>query len=93
MKFNLGHVVITRGALTFVELHNIDVFALIEQHHNGEWGDLGAHDKALNEAAILNGRRVFSAYETQNERIWIITDATDDQGVRTATTIMLPSCY
>jgi len=42
----------------------------------------------------VDGSRLLSAYKTlKGERIWIITEAADDQGRRVASTILLPQEY
>jgi hypothetical protein len=52
----------------------------------GNWGDLDAHDKEMNDRAIVDGSRIFSAYHLSSGiKIYIITEAD-----RTATTILLP---
>ena len=51
-------------------------------------------DRSLNDAAVIDGSRILSAYTTRKwERIWIITEAADDQGNRLATTILKPEEY
>lgn len=43
---------------------------------------------------MTSGERLLSAYKTLlGQRIWIITEAVDDQGKRSATTILLPEEY
>lgn len=72
------------------------------KHHRGDWGDLDDSDKAANEAALLDGSRIFSCYilpfdhiETPDKKIYIITEATDDptNTTRELTTILFPSEY
>ena len=47
-----------------------------------------------NDQSLVDGSRILSAYRTlKNERLWIITEAADDQGHRAATTILKPSEY
>jgi hypothetical protein len=51
-------------------------------------------DKRANDEALVNGGRLLSAYRTlKNVRIWLITEAADDQGNRAATTALLPEEY
>jgi hypothetical protein len=53
-----------------------------------------ADDKALNDESLIDGSRLLSAYRTsRNERLWIISEAADDEGHRCCTTILLPSEY
>ncbi len=89
MKFTMEQVVITRSALAYAEAHNVDFLGLLQRHHNGDWGDLGGHDKALNDAAVASGEgRIFSAYDAGGERFYIITESD-----RSSTCCMLASDY
>jgi hypothetical protein len=89
MTFELGQVLITRSALAFAEAHQVDVIDFVRRHHSGDWGDLGGHDKALNDAAVLSGRdRIFSAYGAAGERFYVITEHD-----RSSTCVMLASDY
>ena len=59
------------------------------RHLSGDWGDLDEEDRSLNDAAVIDGSRILSAYTTRKgERLWIITEAADDQGHRLCTTIL-----
>lgn len=89
MIFELGQVVITRPALAFCEANKVDVLDLVARHQRGDWGDLGGHDKALNDAAAIHGQdRILSAYDTAGERLYVITEFD-----RSYTTVMLASDY
>lgn len=90
MTFRLGQVLITRACLSWCESHGVDPIGLVRRHHRGDWGDMSAHDKALNDAAVESGEdRVFSSYNvTPDQKIWVITDAGFEY-----TTVMLPTCY
>jgi hypothetical protein len=66
--------------------------ALLQRHPFGDWGDLDEEDKQRNEAAIVSGARIWSAYNlSDGTRIRIITEAEDDEGQRSYTTVLLPS--
>ena len=93
-NFPLGQILATPGAL--------DAFAdkvdrptdFLCRHAAGDWGDVCDDDAALNDQALLDGSRILSAYKTsQGVKLWIITDAADDNGNRQCTTILLPSEY
>lgn len=87
--FELGKVVITPSALDFCERHQgVDLTKLLERHQKGDWGDLDPDDKKANDRAVQQGMRIFSAYEFEDERIWIITEAD-----RSSTCILLPEDY
>jgi hypothetical protein len=67
---------------------------LLGRHVSGEWEDLDAFDRRENETALRSGARILSACQTpQGGRVWIITEATDDQGARRSTCILLPEEY
>jgi hypothetical protein len=55
-------------------------------------GQLSCEERLPNVHALIDGSRILSAYRTSlDEKIWIITEAVDDAGQRSATTIPLPS--
>jgi len=55
----------------------------------GDWGDLSAEDKQLNDEAVQDGSRILSAYTTaKGAKVWVITEPD-----RSATTILLPDEY
>lgn len=91
--FRLGRCLATPAAVRFCETHEVDLLRLLTRHASGDWGDMCAEDKTANDRALVDGSRIFSSYEFPAGKIWIITDATDDAGVRNATTAMLPSDY
>jgi hypothetical protein len=45
-RFELGRVVITRGALAHCEDHNINYLALLMKHAAGDFGTVGHLDNA-----------------------------------------------
>lgn len=90
-KFNLGEVVWTRGVNNAVAQDaNFSEFVMhsLKRHATGDWGDLDEQDKRENEYAIGKYLRLFSAYEHQSRKIWIITEAD-----RSVTTILFPDEY
>ena len=86
--FKLGQVVATVNALTFANQHQIDLLGLLQRHHIGDWGNLCSEDKDSNEEALIMGGRIFSSYQYETDKIWIITEAD-----RSVTTILLPIDY
>ncbi len=59
-----------------------------------DWGELSDDDKRLNEDALHDGSRILSAYILPTEvKIWIITEAADENGDRAAMTALLPAEY
>ena len=92
--FELGQTLITPNALDFCEANpGVDIPKLLERHQSGDWGDMSAHDKKQNNAAVQNGARIFSAYRFQTGRIWIVTEAMGDDGKRASTCVLLPEDY
>ena len=92
-KFQLGQLVATPGAIRAMQEAGIEPRDLISRHLRGDWGDLCEDDKRLNDEAIKDGSRIFSAYKFGGVKFWVITEAADDSGVRAATTILLPEEY
>jgi len=92
--FTLGQVVATPACLRVLAAAGVSPLELLEKHIQGEWGDLGPQDYAANQRALTDGSRLLSAYSLGNgERVWIITEAQDDRGVRQSTCLLLPGEY
>ncbi len=93
-RFNLGHVVMTPGVAELMDAHRPFIIGCLSRHANKDWGDISPKDLGLNDQALRSGARLLSVYHLQDGTcIWIITDAADDNGVRNATTLLLPSEY
>ena len=93
-KFNLGRILATPGALEALEESGQTPLFFLEKHQRGDWGSLDVQDKQANDQALIDGSRLLSAYKTlKGERLWIITEAADDQGHRVSTTLLKPSEY
>lgn len=93
-KFPLGRLVATPAALKALEESGQTPDFFLGKHASGDFGEIDPEDRQLNDQAILDGSRIFSVYKTlRGKRIWIITEATDEQGNRAATTILLPDDY
>jgi hypothetical protein len=93
-KFELGEVVATPGALEALNESGQNPISFLMRHQQGDWGNLDDFDRQQNEAALKDGSRLLSAYETdKKETIWIITEAVSDNGKRSHTTILLPEDY
>lgn len=88
-KFDLGQVVATPAAIVAIEFAHASAIELVQRHVTGDWGDLSAEDKELNERAIEKAERILSAYTLPDgERLYIITEWD-----RSVTTILLVSEY
>ena len=86
--FGLGVLSATRGALDACTTSLTTPPHLFARHWAGDWGEISPEDHGLNEDAIRDGARVFSAYHLSRGRVWCITEAG-----RHATTLLLPREY
>ena len=86
--FKLGQTVATPGAIEAMEQADISPMDLLRRHQYGDWGDLDNEDKQSNDQALLLDDRIFSAYQFDAVKFWIITECD-----RSATTILLPEEY
>ena len=93
-RFALGRLVATPAALYALEKSGTSSLPLVARHAAGDWGDLDDHDKAANDAALLSGARLLSAYTLADQtKVWVITEAVGDDGHRASTCVLLPSDY
>jgi len=93
-RFELGRVVATPASLRVLEESDQTPHEFLDRHVRGDWDDLSEDDCEANEEALRDGSRILSAYITgDGTKIWIITEAVNDQGHRTSTTILLPEEY
>ena len=92
MVISIGKLVATRGvAEQMSQSRDFEKFVRksFSRHATGDWGDMCEEDKAVNDDALLNGGRLFSAYNyNEDTKIWIITEWD-----RSATTILFPDEY
>jgi hypothetical protein len=89
MKFEPGKFLATPGSLNTLERAGVAPATILLRHCKGDWGDLDNEDKCANEAALVVGARILSAYKLlTGEKVWVITEAD-----RSVTTILLPSEY
>jgi hypothetical protein len=91
----LGRVVATPGALAALERSGQTANEFLARHVRGDWGDLCAEDKRLNDEAVAHEEdpdlrtRVLSAYSTaRGDRLWVITEAD-----RSTSVLLLPEEY
>jgi hypothetical protein len=93
-KFSLGRILATPGALTALEESGESPGVLLNRHSQNDWGDLCDEDKALNDAALVDGSRLLSAYTTlKGVKLWIITEAVCENGTRASSCLLLPEDY
>ena len=93
-KFVLGQILATPGALEALEASSQQPLVFLARHVSGDWGDLCEEDRQSNDDSLIDGSRILSAYHTSRRvKLWVITEATDESGHRSATTILLPEEY
>jgi len=89
IRFPLGRVVATPGALRALEKAEQLPAEFLDRHVNGDWGDVSEADKQENEVSIEQRFRILSVYTTSaGDRIWILTEAD-----RSVTKMLLSSEY
>lgn len=87
--FKFGRLLITPGALDALQASGQSPWVFLARHLCGDWGEVDAEDKRLNDEAVKDGNRILSSYATaKGDRVWLITEAD-----RSATTILLPDEY
>ena len=94
-KFSLGRIVATPAAVEALRESGQSPFEFVARHSSGDWGgDTCPEDAIANEQSLIDGSRLLSVYRTsKGVKLWIITEAADDRGNRSCSTILLPSEY
>jgi hypothetical protein len=93
-KFSMGKPLASPGALEALADAGQTTGELLARHLSADWGELDAEDVAANDAALIDGSRILSAYTLRTGvKVWVITEAADDHGRRAATTLILPEEY
>jgi hypothetical protein len=88
-RFPPGQIVMTAGVDDLVQQGRLNPSVYLHRHLSGDWGDLDAEDKRLNDAALEQGDRLLSSYQvTPDLKVWIITEWD-----RSVTTVLLPHEY
>ncbi len=89
VRFPLGQIVTTPGALDAIEEARQTPQEFISRHARLEQGELSAEDYRENLFSVDKHLRIFSAYKTaRGVKLWIITEAD-----RSSTCILLPEEY
>jgi hypothetical protein len=66
-----------------------DILTGIARHQAGDWGDVCAENKQLNDRVLVEGTRILSVYHAANgTKFWVIMEAD-----RSMTTVLLPEDY
>ena len=93
----LGSVVMTRGVAAWSARHFLavsdEIFACLNRHREGDWGDIDSEDKEANDFAAKGDGRILSSYTIDapdgvSTKIWIITEWD-----RSYTTVLFPDEY
>lgn len=76
---DLGQIVITKGlnsAFERSEETQAEIMTALQRYMFGDWGDLGAEDKAMNDNAVSNPQsdRILARYNLKCGSIYIITE-------------------
>lgn len=89
--FRLGQVVVTRAVHEW-EIEDPSRYRAIthciDRHQSGDFGKICKDDWDENVKAIQDGFRIFSTYEVEDRKLWIITEAD-----RKSTTVLFPEDY
>ena len=102
MIIQIGEVYATKGVNEDAEKNeNFREFINIctNRHINKDFGEMEEEDIESNKESIINGSRIFSSYKidkklnNENDKLWIITEAENDNKEREYTTILYPKKY
>jgi hypothetical protein len=92
--FKPGRILASPGCIEELERAGQSLWEFMARHIAGDWGVVDAEDAEANNQALKDGSRLLSAYLLKTgEKIWIITEAENDDGHRVATTGIKPSEY
>jgi len=92
--FKPGRILATPDCLEELERAGQSLWEFMARHIAGDWGVVDADDAEANNQSLKDGSRLLSAYLLKTgEKIWIITEAENDEGHRAASTGILPSQY
>lgn len=93
-RFELGVLVITQAAERLLAPTPELIRPMVVRHLVGDWGDVPEEDRAANDAAVVSGGRLHSAYKAAGgEPVWVVTEAVAADGFRPMTTILVPDEY
>lgn len=89
VKFSLGRLVATPGAIEAFRVADQDVGEYLRRHQAGDWGEVSPGDGKENDWSLANEARLLSAYTlSTGVKFWIISEAD-----RSSTCILLPQEY
>jgi len=104
MALNTGELLYTSSLAELAQSNQAFSLFMMEaftRHKNLDYGDICDQDKRINEDAVSSGGRIMSSYKIPEEltercrddKVWIITEAENQDGNRLCTTILFPSEY
>ena len=86
-RFPLGETMITLGAAAKINM--VQVKLALARHVSGDWGEMEADDRRLNDERVANGGTLASIYKTADGvKLYVLTEAD-----RQKTTVLLPEEY
>jgi len=94
--FKPGRLVATPALLEALDKSGQSIWTFLARHLAGDWGIVSDDDKRANDESLKDGSRLLSAYllnDGEKTKIWFITEAENDKGLREATTVLLPEEY
>ena len=93
--FGLGRILATPAALDVLAAAQHHPARLLQQHQRGAWGaELCFADTATNDQSLISGGRLLSLHVVQGIRLYVITEAVNEETQRReCTTTLLPSEY
>lgn len=92
-KFEPGLLAMTPGAQELLRSSGTSIVDLLLRHLSGDWGTLDTNDRQANDSALKTGLRILSQYDLAGDRLWILSEASDDTLNRPSTTCLLPEDY
>lgn len=92
--FQLGQILATPGALGAIAEAGSNPLMWILRHAAGDWGQLDKFDMTANAEALKCGSRILSAYVLPTGvKLYVITEAEDEEGNRECTTVLRADEY
>ena len=93
-KFEMGQVVATPGFLDAVRKAGQAVHEFVDRHLRLEQGELCDDDHRANQMSLMDGSRILSAFRLKTGvKVWVLTEAVGDNGMRASTCLLLPEEY
>lgn len=83
MRFDIGEIVITPAANDALAANSLTLEDLLTRHRAGDWGEVSAQVREVNERGLLEQFNLQSAYPLPDQRRLVVVT----NGERTATTI------